>query len=68
MDVKEQIKAIKDDQGMLKVEKSEIADMLNNHFESMYIKDPPDLLPNFENRTNVNFGKERVLVKINETF
>ena len=66
MDVKEQIKALKDDEGRLTVGKSEIADKLNNHFESMFIKEPPDPLPEFEKRTNVNFGTERVLAKINE--
>ena len=66
MDVKEQIKALKDDEAMLTVNKSEIADILNNHFESMFIKEPPDPLTEFENRTNVNFGTERVLAKINE--
>jgi hypothetical protein len=66
MDVKEQIEALKDDEGRLTVDKSEIADILNNHFESMFIKEPPDPLPEFENRTNVNFGTERVLAKINE--
>ena len=56
IDVKEQIKALKDDEGRLTVEKSEIADILNNHFESIIIKETPDLLPEFENRINVNFG------------
>ena len=32
----------------------------------MFIKEPPDPLPEFENKTNVNFGTERVLAKINE--
>ena len=32
----------------------------------MFIKEPPDPLPEFENRPNVNFGTERVLAKINE--
>ena len=48
------------------MEKSEIADILNNHFESMFIKEPRDPLPEFENRTNVKFGIERVLTKINK--
>ena len=43
----------------LTVEKSEIADLLNNHFESMFIKEPRDPLPEIENRTNVKFGTER---------
>ena len=33
MDVKEQIKALKDDEDRLTVEKSEIADIINSHFE-----------------------------------
>ena len=66
MVVKEQIKALKDDEGMLTVEKSEISDILNNHFESMFIKAPPDPLPEYQKRTNVNFGTERALAKINE--
>ena len=48
------------------MEKTEIAYILNNHFESMFIKEHPDPLPEFENRTYVNFGTERVLAKINE--
>ena len=48
------------------MDKSEIADIFNNHFKSIFIKEPPDPLPEFENRTNVNFGTERVLAKINE--
>ena len=48
------------------MEKSEIADILNNHYESMFIKEPPDPFPEFENRTNVNFETERVFAKINE--
>ena len=66
MDVKEQIKALKDDDVRLIEEKSEIADILNNRFESMFIKEPPDPLPEFENMINVNFGIERLLPKINE--
>ena len=65
-DVKEQIKALKEDEGRLTVKKSAIADILNNHFESMFIKKPPDPLPEFENKTYLNFGTERVLTKINE--
>ena len=34
-------------------------ELLNNHFESMFIKDPPDPLPEFENTKNVNFGTEK---------
>ena len=66
MDLKEKIKALKDDEGRLTVEKSEIADILNNHFVSMFIKETPDPIPEFENRTNVNFRREKELAKINE--
>ena len=66
MDVKEQIKSLNDDEGRLTVEKSEIADILNNHFVSMFIKETPDPIPEFENRTNVNFRREKELAKINE--
>ena len=66
MDVEEQIKALKDDEDWLTVAKSEIADMLNNHFDSMFIKESQNPLPEFEKKTNVKFGTERVLVKINE--
>ena len=60
MDVKEQIKTLNDDEGRLTVEKSEIAGILNNHFESIFIMKPPE----FENRTNVNFGLEREYLQI----
>ena len=43
-----------------------MTDLSNNHFESMFIKKPLASLPEFENRTNVNFGTERVLAKSNE--
>ena len=39
---------------------------INNHFESMFIEEPPDPLPEFEIKALVNFGTERVLAKINE--
>ena len=42
------------------MEKSEIADILNNHFELMFTKE----FPEYDSRTNVNFGTERVLAKI----
>ena len=41
MDVKEQIRVLKDDEGELTVDKLEIADILNRHFESVFIKEPP---------------------------
>ena len=44
MDAKKQIKALKDYGDRRTVDKSEIADMLNNHFESMFIKEPTDPL------------------------
>ena len=66
MDVKEQIRAIKDDEVRLTVNRSEIADILSNHFESVFVKESSDPLPVFEARTEVSFGIERVLIKINE--
>ena len=66
MDVKEQIRAIKDDEGELTVDKLEIADILNRHFGSVFIKEPSGSLPGFENSTNVCFGIKRVHTKINE--
>ena len=48
------------------VDKMEIADILNRHFESVFIKEPPDSLTYFENRTNFSFGIENFLSKINE--
>ena len=65
MDVKEQIRAIKDDEGRLTVDRSEIADILSNQFESVFVKDSLEPLPDFERRTGVSFGIERVLNKIN---
>ena len=38
----------------------------HRHFESVFIKEPPGSLSDFENRTNVSFGIENVLFKINE--
>ena len=66
MDVKEQIRAIKDDEGRLSVDRSEIADILSNQFESVFVKESLEPLPDFERRTGVSFGIERVLNKINE--
>ena len=66
MDVKEQIRAIKDDEGRLTVDRSEIADILSNQFESVFVKESLEPLPEFERRTSVSFGIERVLNKINE--
>ena len=48
---KEQIRAIKDDEGRLTVNRSEIANILSNHFESVFVKESSDLLPVFEERT-----------------
>ena len=56
MDVKEQIRAIKDDDGRLTVDRSEIADILSNQFESVFVKESLDSLPEFERRTSVSFG------------
>ena len=39
MDVKEQIRAIKDDEGRLTVDRSEIADILSNQFESVFCEE-----------------------------
>ena len=44
----------------------EKADILNGHFESVFIKEPPGSLKEFENKTNVSFGIERALTKIKE--
>ena len=52
MGVKEQIRALKDDEEELTVDRSEIADILNGHFESVFIKESRGSLPEFENRTN----------------
>ena len=66
MDVKEQIRAIKNDDGRLTVDRSEVADILSNQFESVFVKESLEPLPDFERRTGVSFGIERVLNKINE--
>ena len=82
MYLKEQIKALKDDEGMLTGDKSEIDDIFNNHFESMFIKEPPVQLPelkigqlNFENTltdntlTGINLaGKNSKLVEIRKHY
>ena len=64
MDVKE-IRAIKDDNDRFTVYRSEKADILSNQFESVYVKESLEPLPEFE-RTSVSFGIERVLNKMNE--
>ena len=61
MNVKEQIRAIKDDEGRLTVNRSEKANSLNNHFESVFVKESSDPLPVFEARTEVSFGIERAI-------
>ena len=40
MNEKKQINTLKDDEGRLTVDKSEIADILKTHFESMLVKSP----------------------------
>ena len=47
MDVKEQIRAIKDDNGRLTVDRSEIADILSYQFESVFVKESLEPLPEF---------------------
>jgi hypothetical protein len=49
----------------LSYNRSEIADILSNHFESVFVKESSGSLPVFETRTEVSFGIERVLNKIN---
>ena len=66
MDVKEQIRALKIDEGMLIVDRSDIADILSNQFESVFVHESLVPLPEFEKRTIVSFEIERVLSKINE--
>ena len=66
MDIKEQIRALKSDEGMFTVDRSDIADILNSQFESVFVQDSLGPLPEFEKRTNASFGIERVLNKINE--
>ena len=48
------------------MDKLEIADILKRQFESVFIKEPPGSQTEFENRTNVSFGIERVPTKINK--
>ena len=47
MDVKDQLRAIKDDDGRLTVDRSEIADILSNQFESVFVKESLEPLPEF---------------------
>ena len=63
---KEEIKALKDDEGRIRVERSDIADILSNHFESVFVKESMCPLPEFEKRINLSFGIDSVLNKINE--
>ena len=62
----EEIRALKDDEGKLIVNRSHIADILSNHFESVFFKESMGPLLEFEKRTNLSFGNERLLIKINE--
>ena len=49
MDTKEEIRALKDDEGRLRVDRSDIANILSNHFESVFVKESMGTLPEFEN-------------------
>ena len=66
MDVKKQIRAIKDDDGRLTVDRYEIANILSNQFEYVFVKESLEPLLEFERRTSVSFGIELFLNKINE--
>ena len=48
MDVKEQIRAINDDDGRLTVDISEIFNILSNQFEAVFVKDLLEPLPEFK--------------------
>ena len=56
---------LKDDEEKYTVDTSEIADILSNHFEPVFVMESSSL-PGFETRTQVCFGIERVLNKINK--
>ena len=58
MDVKEEIRALKDNEGRLTVDCP--------YFQSVFVKESMGTLPEFEKRTNISFGIERVLNKIDE--
>ena len=53
MNVKKQIRALKDDKGELTVDRSEKAHIINSYFESVFTKEPRGSLREFENMTNV---------------
>ena len=65
MDVKEQIRALKNDEGMLIIYRSDIADILSR-FESVFLHESLGPISEFEKRTIVSFEIELVLNKINE--
>ena len=50
----------------LSVNRSKIADILSNQFESVFVKESLEPLPEFKRITSVSFGIERVLNKIDE--
>ena len=64
MDVKEEIRALKDDEGRLTLDRSDIADILSNHVKFVLVKESMGTFPEFEKRTNLSFGIERELNKI----
>ena len=39
MNIKEEIRALKDDEGRLTVDRLDIADILSNRFESVFVKE-----------------------------
>ena len=47
MDVKEQISALKDDDGRIRVDRWETADILNNYFEFVFKKESEGQMPIF---------------------
>ena len=56
MDVKEEIRALKDDECRLLVDRSDIADILSNHFGSVFVKKSMGTLPEFEKKKIIASG------------
>ena len=50
MDVKEQMRALKDDEDRLTVDRLDISDILSNNFESVFLKEYEGSLPVFEKK------------------
>ena len=65
LEVKEQIRVLKDKEGKLVADSKEIAEMLNAQFKSVFSQETLEPLPDFKTRTKVSIDKQKILESLN---